>query len=105
MDIRPIDSKKVDGATTRHTKDLEPIRPEKSETSPTVEKKPARDEIEISQVARDLIESGEPGTDSIEPDRLHEILDRIRNHFYESPDVRGMVLQLIAQDIQPGFDA
>lgn len=66
----------------------------------------AKDEIQISGAARELLGAAResvPELGSIEPERLRMILDRINSGYYDRDDVRQEVLGQLADDL--GLDA
>lgn len=77
-----------------------PARPS-ADTPPPLERDP-KDAIEISPAAREIQGTmAHPDSSEIDlpPERLREILDRIRQGFYEQPEVRDALLRRLAQDL------
>jgi len=79
--------------------------PAQSEEHTTSEEaaKAARDKVQISDEARSLQEQLQHERDLIAqlpPGRLREVLERIYNGFYDRPEVRDVVLQRLAEDLE-----
>jgi len=65
--------------------------------------KAARDKVQISDAARSLQEQLQHEREFIAqlpPGRLRETLERIYNGFYDRPEVRDVVLQRLAEDLE-----
>jgi hypothetical protein len=66
------------------------------------EKTPAQDRVELSQAAREL--QAQLGLDKVPlaelpPERLREVLDRLKQGYYDRPEVRDEVLQRLAGEL------
>jgi hypothetical protein len=68
------------------------------------EKTPARDRVELSEAAREL--QAQLGLDKVPiaelpPGRLREVLDRLKQGFYDRPEVRDELLRRLAGEVGP----
>lgn len=77
-----------------------PARPEDGSTSGSAGK-PARDKVQISDAARDLQDQLQNRREvtQLSPGRLHEVLERFTGGFYDRPEVRGVVVDRIAEEL------
>ena len=62
----------------------------------------AADRVEISSTARDI--SGASNTEPVPaneltPERLNDVLGKLKRGFYEQPEVRDMVVRLLSRDL------
>src|SRR5512143_1802318 len=75
--------------------------PAQSEEHTTSEEaaKAARDKVQISDEARSLQHERDLIA-QLPPGRLREVLERIYNGFYDRPEVRDVVLQRLAEDLE-----
>jgi hypothetical protein len=103
MNVRPTEPgqpQKPGPGRLRESPAGSPARP--VEKAPLPPEAPARDRVELSEAAREL--QAQLGLDKIPvaelpPQRLREILDRLKQGYYDRPEVRDELLQRLAGDL------
>jgi len=102
MRIDPTGAGKASGADVKRTtgtvrKDGLPEVGSRSSAGP----EPRRDEVTISDTARELLGASEGASAprALDTGRAREILGRIASGYYDRPDVRNQVLDRLAQGL------
>jgi hypothetical protein len=80
-----------------------PVREEDGRPRPATRPTPPLDDLQISPIARHLQEilqsdSADEAAD-LSPERFREILDRIRNGYYDQPEIRKEILGKLAGEL------
>ncbi len=99
MHIDPAGAGKTTGAGTRRTTGATPAdRPEDAGTSRSRGSGARRDEVTISDTARELLGASEEASAprALDPGRARDILGRIASGHYDLPEVRTEVLDRLA---------
>lgn len=104
MSISPSNPDPVGGAKVgRGGKGAPVAPPRQARVLPLRPESKDNDSIEISPTAADLQQTQAPaatGAEEISSERLQEILGRIREGFYKSPEIRSVVAQRLWDAIQ-----